>query len=364
MVRKYGMGFDGGNSMAKGVVFLAGRPVVMVIPSVSTDGSLEKLALKRRADGGEFFSDRDCLDRNEYVLSLKNGSIEKYVGELARTEDPMASSGRGDINRYWSSRIRELALTIAGTKIDDKEYDLYVVTGLPAKTFSEETVKKITNALQGTYTYTLNGRTQVAHVIVSKVLQEGAGASIALASPKKEIEGFIDIGGFSTDLYACEGLKAIGNFIDGVDVGVENILDQIDVWYMRDCRIDVGLAARHRNAILQALSHKGTLPFPTLTVGDKKVSSAQVKEWADDAVLQVGAKINEFVSRTWRSGGRGQVAFDFEKVSIVGGGAYYFEQEVQKIVGKARSTSQPELQNVLGYGVYANRIAERVKAIA
>jgi len=133
---------------------------------------------------------------------------------------------------------------------------------------------------------------------------------------------------------------------------------------MRDCRIDVGLAARHRNTILQALSHRGTLPFPTLTVGDKKVSSVQVQKWADDAVLQVGAKINEFVSRTWRSGGRGQVAFDFEKVSVVGGGAYYFEQEIQKIIGKARSTSQPELQNVLGYGVYAHRIAERVKAIA
>lgn len=361
-LKTYCMGYDCGNSQAKAVIYDGQIEHSLLIPSATTDGTLHKLAEARRATGTHYSEDAEVLEPGEYVLSFNHGLQEHFVGELAFTEDPNAHTGRGNVNRYWSARIRELCFTLAGATIHDKEYNLYVVTGLPARTFSSENAMKVTTALAGTYTYTLNGYTQTVHIDVARVLQEGAGASIVLATDSTGYQGVIDIGGFSTDLYVCQNMKVVGNYTSGIEVGVERIIDIITSWYQREYRTDTPLPAYYRMDILKAFAtrhEKKPHPYPTLSVQRRTIPAEQVQGWAEEAVKIIGDMINEGIGKTWKGGSQGDIAQTFDPVYVVGGGAYYFLDEIRTIIPKAIQSKKPELENVRGYAKVAKRLYER-----
>ena len=371
MIQKYGLGLDGGNTKVKGVTFINKVPITLTLPSVSTDGSIANLANARRAVGNnDFDHDEDCLDKGEYILKVKGGS-QRFIGDLASKEDRQASSGLGDPNRYWSSRMIEYALTCAGIAIQDHEFELYVVGGLPAGTFAPETCNKYIKNLLGSYTFTLYGkenhldsRERRCSIVDVKVLREGAGASLTLAQKDGGIQGFIDIGGYSTDLYACDGFKPIGKMCTGIDIGVENITDLINNWYKDEYHVDADLSAKQRAEILKAAAHPLNFLYPTISVNRRVISSDELQNWTHAAIDIVGQRINEHIVRSWKSGEKGLAAVDFNKVYVVGGGAYTLTEQINKIIPNTTRTQQPELQNVLGYAIYGNQIAQRAEKIA
>lgn len=366
MVRKFGMGLDGGNTKVKAVSFVNGKPVIITFPSVSTDGSITTLSNARRADGSQVFPhDRDYLERGEYVFKLKNGG-QLFIGDLAQRENARASSGRGDPNRYWSHRMLEYTLMSAAIAIEDEELNLYVVGGLPANTFDPHTSDRYINNLLGSHLFTLSGyerhldgRERLCHIKNVKVLREGAGASLALAKREEGIQGFIDIGGYSTDLYVCDGLRPIGSLCTGVDAGVENIMDKVSGWYKEEYGVDADLSSKLRSEILRAYAHSTSFSYPYISAKQRSVSPLQLRSWVQQAVTIVGNQINEHIVQHWKSGEKGQAAVDFNHVYVVGGGSYYLMDHLKHVIDNPVRPDQPELKNVMGYGIYGNRMAHQ-----
>lgn len=355
-MRTFGCGHDHGNSRTTDILYLNGQAHMRTFPSASADGSIKQLAKMRRGAGNDaIVNDYQALHSGEYVLSYDG--TERFVGKLALSEGQGASTGRGDIHRYWSRRSLETLLVAAGDLIPDPEFELVVVTGLPVKTFNEETKRKVKAALNGPHRFWLNGRERYAVVKVAKVLMEGAGASLVRGmSDSSDISGFIDIGGYSTDLYVMQGLEVVAKRCDGLDVGVEKVAEKVSSWF--EAKYGFGLDMAERERILHAYVH-GNRAYPRISADGLTVSERELEQWTRKAILEVGKEIAEFVSKAWRIGETGKVAANFARVEVVGGGAYYFLDAVKGIIPRASTPLDPEHANAYGYGWFAHQLVQQ-----
>jgi Actin like proteins N terminal domain len=224
--KHYAVGIDGGNSDGKGAMVKGKRLVTMTLPSVSTRGDLKALARARVADGSRAYTHlAESLEAEEYLLSYQKPDeqkpTEEYFGKLALREHPYtASSGRGDPSRSWTGRLLKLCFVIAGTLIQDQEAELFLVTGLPTKTFAERTRKQVVESLGGDHTFFLNGRKR--RLIIEpehiRVVQEGAAAAKALAKPVRGFQGTIDPGGYSTEFFVLNDMQVVASMCGGMEL--------------------------------------------------------------------------------------------------------------------------------------------------
>ncbi len=209
-MKTYAMGFDPGNSETCTIITDGSNSISFTMPSYTAIGNVENLKL------------HEYRFRNDDFVYHDDG-LDIYVGGLALRQSKVQESGRGDSGRYWSERIRQLLLVSSSAMIPDKEYRLHVVTGLPVKVYlsSPENRRKVKKSLDGTYTFTINDKDRrIVHITVERVVMEGAGATIAYGLHKVK-QGVIDVGGYTTDLFASNGQEPLTHMCDGNDIGVE-----------------------------------------------------------------------------------------------------------------------------------------------
>lgn len=355
------LGMDFGNAHATGVVYLRGQERLLSLPSASAPGSIhDHAAMQTGTTGDTLLDPYAVLRQGEHVFSY-NGGSERFIGELALRQTRKSSTGRGDINRYWSPRALEFLLTIAGALLPDDVFSLLVVTGLPIETYkSEEAKRKVKQTLNGTHYFTLDGRSRTAQVKVGKVLMEGAGASLRLGLPKDRLCGIIDIGEFTTDVYAARGLEAASYLCGGTEVGIANAGVSLARLVSRD--YNRTLTPKECMDIL----HAHVSPekrYPAIDTQFGEIPSQQLDTWAYQALRATGREVNEFVSSLWRSGSTGTVASEFHQqgIRVIGGGAYYLLDSIRQIIPSVATSSEPEYANARGYGWLANILLENTQ---
>ena len=341
-MRIYACGFDPGNSDTTVMVADGSGFLSRTIPSYTATETLERL-----------ISIDYHLKRDDFVY--RDDSTEEYIGSLARRQSTMASSGYGDVNRYWDDRSRHLLLTVSSSLIEDKEYELLVVTGLPIRPYiaSQDNRRKVRRCLEGVHQFTINGRDErIVHINTVRVVMEGAGAMIMYGLPGRHRQGVIDVGGFTTDLFASEGQEPLQQYCDGIRLGVEHagriINDTFNSKYGRELS---------RDELSDILRGKTDMVY----ADGEQISG--LRAMARSAIDEIGRRIASEVASRWNNTNRGIAAGDFARVLLIGGGAYYYHQHLRSVIPAISTVNEPEKANALGYATLSLAILENRRKI-
>jgi plasmid segregation protein ParM len=380
MIPHYCLGFDFGNAETGAVLFDAEHGYLrsLTLSSATAPGRLADLLRTRAGLGAPRFAEagaeadtpwreRVPLSSHEFVLDYEGN--EWFVGDLALTQARDPSTARGDISRYWSRRALHLLLVASAHLIptSQSEYDLEVVTGLPVETFTAQTRKQVRTALEGCYSFSLNGVRRTAQVSVLSVMMEGAGALIAHGSNRPLLQGCIDVGGRTTDLFVARGQQPILPLCCGKPLGVEDVGDllsqRFESVYGRPLKAAEVRAIFHAYVMRhfhQLLAETWTQESdPTVYASGVEVSFAELEPWCETLFAETGAEIAAFVGSAWNSSETGAVGADIAQVLLVGGGAYYVAEALRERIPHLSVAPRPELANAMGYGALAQELSRR-----
>ena len=350
----YGIGDDFGNSEISTAVSNGGQaPIVRSIPT----------AIKELIDIGQLESlGQDLNSINS--IRLHNDDISYILGDFAQSQYKDSWNGRGDILRYASKYHLVGLLSNAAAIIPDRDFGIYVVTGLPATTYIKNAGLRgdIKTALDGTYVFTTDmGKTwRTVTVEVINVIMEGAGALLyygAKSSNKDEMHAVIDIGGRTTDLYVAQNQRPLQDFCKGTPVGVETAADIIKSLCEQKHNLEVSDYDAQR--ILRAFSTGGSSQYPTLTSYGQQVPWIAQQAMAQEAVTTTSGRIVSFVSSSWNENERGSVGSRFSTVLNIGGGTFYFNTALKHRIPHLSRPSDPVHANALGYSTLATRLGEQ-----
>jgi hypothetical protein len=350
----YGIGDDFGNSEISSAISNGNQgPIVRSIPT----------AIKELIDIRQLESIGQDLNSINSIR-LHNEDISYLLGDFAQSQYKDAWNGRGDILRYASKYHLIGLLSNAAAVIPDREFGLYVVTGLPATTYIKKPELRgdIKKALDGTYVFTADmGKTwRTVTIEVVNVIMEGAGALLyygAKTSNKDEIHAVIDIGGRTTDLYVAQNQRPVQDSCKGTPIGVETAADIIKSLCEQKHDLEVSDYDAHR--ILRAYSSGGSVQYPTLTSYSREVPWIAQQTMAQDAVSTTAERIVSFVASTWNENERGSVGSRYSTVLNVGGGTFYFNQALKRRIPHLSRPSDPVHANALGYSTLASRLGEQ-----
>ncbi len=351
----YALGHDFGNSETCLVLHYANGFVERRIPSVTAPGSW-KLLENTAAGMGK--SVQETLASNHYVLEYDSPQpsgvqhIEKYVGHKA-FESPHLSETRGDLERYWKNRHSlELLMVGSASMVSPAEYGLHLVTGLPITTYSQEHASLVEQALTGSHLFWLNGEQRIMHVLSVKVIMEGAGALIAYGSPH-DLQGVVDIGGQTTDLFFAQGQKPIADFCRGKALGVAAAADRVQLRF----REEYGSALSPEKCRSLLYQHVHRMPYEQTRSRKGLVSDIALGTLIESALSEIGQDIATFVVAAW-----GEKLLDLDRILLVGGGAHYFASHIQERIEHATQTPKPEMANATGYAGLAALILKRASS--
>jgi plasmid segregation protein ParM len=348
----YPYGHDFGNAEIGGVTFLEQERVSHSIPTAFA--TVDTQALR-----GLGINTSTSL-----VFRFQDEAISYAIGDLALEQHAEPWTGYGFIQRYSSTYSLRSLLAMAASLIPDTEFGVSVVTGLPAETYIKnmdmrQTIKK---ALDGTYTFTLDGghHWRTIHVEIALVVMEGAGALITYGdktTAKTAESAVIDIGGRTTDLYVARGQVPQTEYCKGKPLGVESatqiLMNTFEAQFKRP------LSRSEARAMMRAFASQGQLAYPDVTVYGKAIDSSHVERLAKEAVTQVGTDIVSFVASTWRQSDQGAVAASFKPVIAIGGGVYYFYTVLKEQIPHLARTTDPIHANAHGYCTLAARLLAR-----
>ncbi len=355
----YGIGDDFGNSeistaISNGSQTPFVRSITTAIKELIDIGQLENLG-------------QDLSTINS--IRLHNEDISYVLGDFAQSQYKDAWNGRGDILRYASKYHLIGLLSNAAAMIQDREFGLYIVTGLPATTYIKKPELRgdIKKALDGTYVFTPDlGKTwRTATVEVVNVIMEGAGALLyygAKSSNKDEMHAVIDIGGRTTDLYVAQGQRPQQDFCKGTPIGVETAAEIVKSLCEQKHNLEVSDYDAQR--ILRAYSTGGSSQYPTLTSYGQEVPWIAQQTMAQEAVTTTAGRIVSFVSSSWNENERGSVGSRFKTVLNIGGGTFYFNQALKRRIPHLSRPSDPVHANALGYSTLAARLGEQKQRTA
>ncbi len=360
MLPVYAYGHDFGNAETCGVLFDRGIQRAITLPSATALGSLHDLAQKRSAISDSYTDSlTEALKKGEYVLEYNGGEL--FLGELALKQSRTATAARGDISRYWSPRSLHLLLSASGSLIPHPEYHLNIVTGLPVETFVNADIrKKVKQALEGEHRFTLNGVHRLAVVRVMKIIMEGAGAIIAHGANGEIMQGCIDPGGRTTDLFVAEGQSPILHLCKGKELGVEIAADMLSSRFQ--AKYHRPLKPGETRELLHAHVNKRT--YPAIHANGVQVNEYELRHWIEAALASVGNEITSFVGTVWNTSESGAVGSDIAVVLLVGGGAYYFAEPLKARVPHLVVPQRPELANAIGYAALSHELSQRLRTVA
>lgn len=329
------IGFDPGNSEASMLAQASDqvKQTSLTIPSYIGSGTLAAL---RRLRGG---TQSGGLTQGEYVVEMDGRSA--FVGALALEQSEDATSGRGDVTRYWNGHTRWLMLALLAAVVRSGA-TVRIVTGLPVQVWSKENVQRVQQSLVGDYHYTWNGRTYRYTVEAVLVVMEGAGAQAIYGAPGDVPQGVIDVGGRTTDLLWMQGIRPILPRCSGLPSGIEKIGDLVAATFLAEHGRQ--LRPIELRGVLRAFA--GGVEHPPLFVGG---SSVHLNGALRAAVSSVGDEIASFVARTWRSGEQGGVASEAARVLFIGGGPYFLTAPLRALIPYLIVPDEPETANARGY---------------
>jgi len=339
----YPYGHDFGNSETCGVLIVGDEHRSRCIPSVSYP-----------ANSQGFSELGNKLGDGRYIYS--DDEMELYMGDLAIDQSFSPDSSMGDINRYASHQSRYFLLTVAASLTDEREFGIHVVTGLPVLTFlgNPELRKAIPKALSGTYEFALNGKKRTIHVTVGQILMEGASVLPHLGLKGDLLKAVIDIGGRTTDLYVVRGQSPIEELCRHGTMGVELALRSFNQRFERKHGRELSSYELKKLQESYVSSRRPDIPF--MVDGIQVYGAMDILE---QTMMEEGRKIVSFVSKRWNETETGKVASSYDDVLIIGGGAYYFGEMIQSRIRHARIVEQPEMANVEGYAMAAERLLYR-----
>ena len=314
------------------------------------------------------------------VIQFMNESLAYAVGNYALSQGKRVWTGRGDDLRYATKHsVRGLIANVA-TRIPDKEFGLYVVTGLPGDLIMKHGMslrQAIKKELDGTYDFSIDGGEQRRCVIeVATVVMEGAGALVAYTDrfpvSKTALCGVIDIGGGTTDLYAQRNGAPVTEYCQSDRNGVETaaqILRQI----FEKKYPDRALSDEEVREIMFAFSNDNPseFPFPTITYYGQAVPATELAAMAEEATDIAGDEITSFIASAWRQahGGAG-----FSPLVLIGGGYHYFFKKIKERIphvvdllditgndddGNKEDMLDPVYANARGYAILASRFLKK-----
>ena len=352
-LRTFALGHDFGNSETCSVLIGQGWHQERQIPSVFAAGTWAEV---QRFAGTSGKSVNEYLQFGHYVLSYmdqQNRTVEKYIGQKVFDDALKPSTTRADQERYWRNNYNLEALMVSSAScIQEHLYGLHVVTGLPIHLYSPENAQLVQAALGGTHTFKLNGidRSMVVHSV--KVVAEGAGALIAYGSNEPdEIEGVIDIGGETTDLYVAKGQRPLRALCDGHAIGVASAADHFSLKFRETYKRALSLDMCYH--LLR--QHVARMPYTQIHDSNRQIIPAfELQEMIDDALTVTGQEIATFVAQRWKD-----FLLDMKRILIVGGGAHYFKNAIHQRVNYAKSVPRPEMANATGYANLAALILAR-----
>lgn len=351
----YALGHDFGNADTCLNLINSGMRMERRIPSVSCIGSWRKVIAAAHGAGREV---KDFVQANHYILEYDHQEegrrVEKYIGQKVFDDGAKPMETHGDSSRYWVNNYNlEMLMVGSASLVADTEYGLHVVTGLPISIYLDDpqNAENVRNALLGTHRFALNGRQRVMHVLSVKVVMEGAGALIAQGSNQDVLQGVIDIGGRTTDLYVAKGQKPRPSNAKGFSMGVTTAVDRFNEKFREECGYSLSLETR------QALLKQFVQGQPLRNVKAKQggyIESRRIAALIDAALREVGQDIATAVVAAWDD-----ILMDMDMILIVGGGAYYFAEDIQARLDQAKKAYKPEFANVVGYASLAELIAKR-----
>lgn len=353
----YAYGHDFGNARTCGITYVNGIIRNLTITSALLAGSHKDLAHAAVGD----LRQSGIIDDYSHMLKL-NGK-EYFIGNLAIEQAQGLSMGnlteKGATRRYWSDRNLAFLLSVSGTLIQDKEYGLCVVTGLPIETYKDEqNISSVKSTLEGTHTFELDGEFRTAHVTVKKVLMEGSGANIAHGASGDTKIGIVDIGGRTTDIYMTIGQRPIPSLCQSHDKGVLSALEDFTKSFSRQHRYTFKASDIEK---LQTLYTSGKDYTKIIAVRNQGVTAREVGDLLDRSLRNVGESIVSFINQHWgESLGNDTIAGDVDKVLLIGGGAYYFDPEMRAMFPRLLHIPvQPECANAAGYAKLAAHFLNR-----
>ncbi|MEO9028345.1 MAG: ParM/StbA family protein [Ktedonobacteraceae bacterium] len=360
----FAYGHDFGNSETCAVASGRGVRVEYRMPSITADGTWQEAETSARGLGktvAEILADNHCL--LSYELRTANGwrTVEKYLGQVVFDFGKKPQETRGDISRYWSNGYSlEMLMGLSGMIIQDQEYGLHVVTGLPIATFQADPshAEKVQQALLGDHTFRLNGRERLVHVLSVKVIMEGAGALIAYGTTADQMQGVVDIGGRTTDLFVAKGQRPRPALCKGEPLGVAVAADKFNARFQT--RFGRLLTLESRLELMR--QYVNQRPYDVvLDARRERVSSEDLNGLIDSSLREVGQTIATFVATAWTDSEAGDVATDLTTILLVGGGAHYFAQDIQARLPHATLVRRPEMANAQGYANLADIVANRAR---
>lgn len=350
-MRWYPYGHDFGNTIEGGVLTNRGQQLRKSIPTafLRTDpNAMKNLGVNVNAE-------------DAHVIQMKGESVAYSFGNLALAQGVEVWTGRDDERRYASHYSLRGLLVNAASQITDKEFGLYVVTGLPADLFIKfpGIRDEIKEKLNGAHTFTLDGGDTWRTVVieVGTIVMEGAGALIAEGAIKSKTTeaAVIDIGGGTTDLYVQRGNVPITEFCKGKRLGVEAaqalLMEAFEKIYSPRT-----LSILEARAILYAYVSGKKKDFPQVSVYGKLVEVTELQDMVKEAVEQVAGDIVSFVASAWRQAGG---AARFDPVLLIGGGYYYFFDSLKERIKHLKAPEDPTHANAQGYATLAARMLQK-----
>ncbi len=355
-MKTYPYGHDFGNTDTDGVLVKNGQQNKSSIPTAflrADVNAINNLGVKKE----------DA--KNMHIIQLKD-DIPFAFGDLALSQGVKIWNGRGDDRRYASKYSIMAIITGAGNLTEDKEFKLFVVTGIPADLFisNPELRKEIKTTLDGSYTFTLDGGKtwRICHIEIETVVMEGAGALMSEESingngKDKNAEcAVIDIGGGTIDLYAQRNGIPMTEFCKNdhlaVETAAEIMRSELENKYRSLSAIEVreimyAYASTDKKKKYPALYHNGNLIPPEV-----------LEAATHQGVVQVANDIISFVSASWRQAGG---ASRFKPVLCIGGGKFFFFEYLKKRIPHLTAPDDPVHANARGYATKAaQRLAQRL----
>lgn len=305
------------------------------------------------------------------AIQLQGEGITQAVGDFALRQGKRVWSGRGDHKRYASKYSVLGLLAHICTKITEKEFGLFVVTGLPADLYTKhlELRKEIKEALDGTYVFSLDGGEtwRTAHIFVSLVVMEGAGALLAyskrtnLVMTKSTMGAVIDIGGGTVDLYVARGAQPIAEYCksdrSAVEAAGKLVREIFSGRYSGGSLTDLEV-----REIMYAHANKDKndqYPYPQISVFGELIDEDILDAIATEAISQIAGDIVTFVMSSWREADGGA---RFDPLLLVGGGYHSFFLYVKERIPHIKVFNPDEVgeffptdANAEGYAQIATR---------
>lgn len=363
------LGHNYGNSTTLGVLRANGQEVSRVIyPSNQAPGSIAKLERQKEAAFMEHtpraaLYSPFCMD----PMVLNYGGNETFHGYLA-FQERQGDTSRADYTRYWGiGNLRALLMTL-GKLLPAwvTEADIFVVTHLPVGAFTPENRKKVAEQLTGTYNYetVVDGvqRALSVNVYVTKVVMEGAGALLAYGLTGQVLQGVIEGGGFTHDLYTARGQQPNLDQCKSLETGVENIGDLMND-KMADATGGHRFSVEETHQILLAsvspITRSDGRRYPMVYLDGRLFEDFEIEHWVRLARVDLAQKIKSFVSTTWRTDQSGGVARSFARVLYVGGAPYHFGQTLSQILPGLKVPENPEFADTVGAAIGAESLGER-----